>query len=552
MNAAPPAPVAAAASPAPSRVREPNAIWLREMRQSARLARTPWVLFGLSMTLSLLMCSIGGLAASSATSPASIGGALFQVFFSLAYLVVVVVGPAVAANGVASEREGRTWEAVQLTGLRPQDIARGKFMAAYTTIALYIVVLAPVGALSFLFGGVTATEVVVAFVFLFLIAGLAVAFGLAVSSLMSSLRGAIVVTLILAIATGPFLYLIGGFSASFGIHAVWNEVPEAFPIWLPLAYSRATFGLEYVLLLVALPLLLVTAPAWFLYETTIANMSTEADDRSTGLKRWFFFCTPLVALVCAVPAVVADDDDARMWLSLAGLSVFSLHLTFCAFLFAAEPPGPSRRVRIHWDREQAGFVRRFFGPGLPKTAMLVATLGFACIWILASGDMALIQFFAAPGKTSKHIEQVLFYSLYAAGFFVFVVGLSAWLRSRGQTPWVARMVAAALLFLVAAGPWVVAAIGGALTQRHGDDWLVVAAPSPFFAIYVAGSLESTSRTSADMPVVEIGAACSILWGLIGMALIGAAAHRCRRVVREHDTAVAAAEAALAAGEGAPP
>jgi hypothetical protein len=57
------------------------------------------------------------------------------------------------------------------------------------------VVLAPVGALSFLFGGVTATEVVVAFAFLFVLAALAVAFGLGVSSLMSSLRGAIVVTL---------------------------------------------------------------------------------------------------------------------------------------------------------------------------------------------------------------------------------------------------------------------------------------------------------------------------------------------------------------------
>jgi len=304
--AAPPVAVVAAAT---SRGREPNAIWLREMRQSARLARTPWVLFGLSISLSLLMCSIGGLAATSNTTPASIGSALFQVFFSLAYLVVVVVGPAVAANAVASEREGRTWEAVQLTGLRPQDVARGKFMAAYTTIALYIVVLAPVGALSFLFGGVTATEVVVAFAFLFLIAGLAVAFGLAVSSLMSSLRGAIVVTLMLAIATGPVLYLVGGFSASFAIHDVWNEVPEAFPIWLPLAYSRAPFGLEYVLLLVAVPLLLVTAPAWFLYETTIANMSSEADDRSTGLKRWYLFITPLVAIACTVPTIVADDDE---------------------------------------------------------------------------------------------------------------------------------------------------------------------------------------------------------------------------------------------------
>src|ERR1019366_6218047 len=234
-------------------LRDPNAIWMREMRQSARLARRPWVLFALTLTLGLLMCSIGGLAAASDTTPATIGGALFQVFFSIAYLVVVLVGPAVAANGVASEREGRTWEAVLLTGLRPKDVARGKFMAAYTTIALYIVVLAPVGALSFLFGGVTATEVVVAFVFLFLVAGLTVAFGLAVSSLMSSLRGAIVVTLMLAILIGPVLYFIFGFGASFGIHKLWNEVPEAFPIWLPLAYSRGTLGLEYVLLLLAVP-----------------------------------------------------------------------------------------------------------------------------------------------------------------------------------------------------------------------------------------------------------------------------------------------------------
>ena len=48
-------------------VRDPNAIWMREMRQSARLARTPWVLFALTLTLALLMCSIGGLAAAAAT-----------------------------------------------------------------------------------------------------------------------------------------------------------------------------------------------------------------------------------------------------------------------------------------------------------------------------------------------------------------------------------------------------------------------------------------------------------------------------------------------------
>ena len=48
--------------------REPNAIWMREMRQSARLGRTPWVLFALSLTISLLMCSIGGIAATEGRS----------------------------------------------------------------------------------------------------------------------------------------------------------------------------------------------------------------------------------------------------------------------------------------------------------------------------------------------------------------------------------------------------------------------------------------------------------------------------------------------------
>jgi ABC-type transport system involved in multi-copper enzyme maturation permease subunit len=551
---------AAAPSPAASAgllerlLRDPNAIWMREMRQSARLARTPWVLFALTLTLALLMCSIGGLAAASETTPAAIGGALFQVFFSLAYLVVVIVGPAVAANGVASEREGRTWEAVLLTGLRPQDIARGKFMAAYTTIALYIVVLAPVGALSFLFGGVTATEVVVAFVFLFLVAGLAVAFGLAVSSLMSSLRGAIVVTLMLAIVIGPTLYFILGFGASFGIHKLWSEVPEAFPIWLPLAYSRGKLGLEYLLLLVGVPLLVITTPAWFLYEATIANLSGEADDRSTGLKRWFFFSTPLIAVTCAVPSAVADDDESRMVLCVLGLSTFALYLAFCAMLFAAEPPGPSRRVRIHWERERAGIMKRFFGPGLPKTAMLVAALGFAGVWIIAFGDMALIELFGTS-KKAKYTEEIFFFALYAAGFFVFVTGLAAWLRSRGQTPWIARLVAGALLFLVCAGPWVVAAIGGVLTQHHGDDWLVIGAPSPFYALYMMAWLDSSSHSGSDVPVIEIGAACSLLWGMLGLALLGAAAHRCHRAVRELDAATTAAEDALRAEElaaAAPP
>jgi hypothetical protein len=154
---------------------EPNPLWIRELRQSARLGRTPLFLTVLSVLMTLLIAAIGGIV-STESSPATTGVVIFQVFFSLAYFVVTLIGPAVAANSIASEREGRTWEAVLLTGLSPGVIARGKFLAAFTSIAMYIVMLAPVGALPFLFGGVTATELVVAFAGLFLIALLSIAF----------------------------------------------------------------------------------------------------------------------------------------------------------------------------------------------------------------------------------------------------------------------------------------------------------------------------------------------------------------------------------------
>ncbi|MEO7110731.1 MAG: ABC transporter permease [Polyangiaceae bacterium] len=524
---------------------DPNAIWMREMRQSARLGRTPWILFSITLSISLIMCAVGGLFASGDTSPATIGQYLFQTFFSIAYFVVTIVGPAIAANSIASEREGRTWEAVLLTGLTPKEIARGKFMAAYTSIGLYIVVLAPVGALSFLFGGVTAGEVVSAFAFLFLLAALTVAFGLAVSSLMASLRGAIVLTLILAIIIGPFLYGMFGFSASLAIHGVWNEMPEVSPIWLPLAYERATFGLEYVTLLIALPLLMIIVPAWFLYETTISNLTGGSDDRSRGLKRWFAVSTPFIAAACAVPSVLAVSNSDRAGFAATGVSVFAMHITFCAFLFAFEPHGPSRRVRIHWRQEGAGAIRRFFGPGLMKAMTLVTVMGLLGIAAIAMFDAAMLDIYGPP-LTGRDIdiERIFLWASYTALFSVFMIGLVAWLRARENTPWVSRMIAAAIIFLIAALPWVIVAIGSVARSSGStdDDWLVAAAPSPFFAFAMYGALDKIDPGN----VVPIGLGCAMAWGFIGLGLLAAAARRCGQSIARYDASLAQAEAAFAA------
>lgn len=527
---------------------DPNAIWIRELRQSARLGRTPWILFALTLSIALLMCSIGGIAAADHASPASLGGGLFQAYFSIAFFVVTVVGPAVAANTIASEREGRTWEAVLLTGLKPKDIARGKFMAAYTTIALYIVVLAPVGALSFLFGGVTATEVLLAYVFLFLIAGLGVAFGLAVSSVMSSLRGAIVVTLILAICIGPALYGLFGFASSFAAHKVWDEIPEAFPVWLPLAYTRASFGWQYVAVLIALPAVLLTVPAWFLYASTVSNLGTDSDDRSTGLKLWCFFASPLIAACLTVPALLAVDRDARMGWTIAGAAGFTLHGLFCIMLFAAEPIAASRRVQIGWQRSGAGAFRRFFGPGLIRTSLLVTVLIFFGTLAIGAVGAAALVFGRAVPRVETHLLQIFSFCAYMALFLVFVAGLSAWIRARGNTPWGTRLMTGGLIFLIAAGPWVVAAIGGAMSHSHNREWLVVASPSPFYAITMVSWLDRASTHS--VPVIEFGFAAAMLWGVLGFVMLALAARRAGKSIRAHEAAVEAAEAALREEEAA--
>ncbi len=521
---------------------DPNPIWIRELRQSARLVRTPIVLCVLSILTTLAIASIGGLV-SITESPATTGYVLFQVFFSLAYFVVTFVGPAVAANAIASEREGRTWEAVILTGLRPAVIARGKFLAAYTAISMYVVMLAPVGALPFLFGGVTATETIVAFGFLFLIAGLAVAFGLAVSSKMNSLRAALVVTLICAVIVSLNVYGWFGAGLSISAHDVWPGVPEGPPVWLPTAYARAPFDLQYVLLLILLPIVAAGLPAWFLYEVTIANLTSITDDRSTGLKRWYLVAAPVFALCSAVPVLAVHPSD-RTAACIAGICVLLVFLMGSVYLFLGDSLGPSRRVRLHWDRQGVGRMGRLFGPGIMGTSTL--QLGTAAVSFLLPIGAGLIALAGDPDFT-KHAQQILIVAFYAATFFAFSVGFGAFLRVRTSASLLSRVLLLAVHFLVAVGPWVVAAIAGIFAASPaGRGALIVAAPSP---LYVFVALDAFGK-SGDELLIAASVVASCVWGLFALLFLGLARSRVKRVIDAHEVALGESDRLLAEEDAA--
>jgi ABC-type transport system involved in multi-copper enzyme maturation permease subunit len=519
---------------------DPNPIWMREMRQSARLQRTPVILAITTGLMALLMCSIGGFA-SVYSEPAKVGVALFHTFFSLAFAVVTWIAPAVAASTIASERGGRTWEALLLTGLGAVTIARGKFMAALSYISLYIVMLAPVGVLPFLFGGVSALEVVIAFLLLFCFAVLSVAFGLCISSQFSSTAVAIVVTLLIAIPVSLLTYVVGGVALSYGVHELWPAVPKGPPVWLPTAFVRADFGVEYVAFLVVAPLALTLLPAWFLYEITVANMASVSDDRSSGVRTWFLVALPAitVAAICPVFAVPKDHWAA----SATSMGITFLFVIVMAFVFAGEPLGPSRRVLVHWDIQRVSALRRYLGPGVTRAVSLLI-LGILGTYLVQIAVGVVVELEAGSPSARENAYRVVAFGGYLAAFCVFLAGFIAFTRARSTSSGAPRGLLVLALFLAGLGPWLAMAVAGIATRS--DESFLVAAPSPAYVFVMLGAIGSP-KSSSDVLVLA-GVIAASAWALLGLGLFGAGVARSRKVVREHRDAQAKLDAMLAEEE----
>jgi hypothetical protein len=518
---------------------DPNPVWMRENRQFARRARTPVILAVLTGMMTLLMASIGGIL-SVHYEPAKVGVALHQVFFSLAFFGVSWAAPAVAASGVAGERSGRTWEPLLLTGLGPTTIARGLLGASLTSVMLYLVMLAPVAALPFLFGGVTASEVLLGFVWLVLLGGLSAAFGLSVSSKFSSPAGAIVVTLFVSSVASLAVFLLMGVALSFGVHALWPDVSGGPPMWLPSAYVRAEFGAAYCLLLVIAPLGAVLLPGWFFYEVTVANLSGPSDDRSSGLRRWLLVTLPVVTLGAASLPLVLRRSAWQA--ACSGLGVLFAVLVFSVFVIAGEPLGPSRRVRVHWEREGASRWRRYLGPGILKAATLLGGLGLGSLW-LVTGVGAAVEV-ASP--SSVGVLRVLSTGGYLGAFFLFILGFTVWVRARASSAAVPRLLLIGALLLAGIGPWVVMAIAGVVGSSGST--LVLAAPSPAYVLVMWEWADKSS--AAREPILLGGVTCAISWALLGAGFLNAAYLRARRVAAAHARALQAMEAMLDAEDEA--
>jgi hypothetical protein len=436
---------------------------------------------------------------------------VFHTFFTLAFALVTWLGPAVAASTIAGEKNGRTWEALALTGLPPAQIARGKFLAAYTYIALYLVMLAPVGALPFLFGGVTATEVILAFLCCFVLAALAVAFGLALSSKFQSSAAAIIVTLLITLLSSFLIYFGFGVALSFPVHEQWPAVPGGPPVWLPTAWVRADLGLHYLAFLVVLPAVGVLVPAWLFYEVTIANLAGPSDDRSTRLRVWTIVSALALAGACAVVQLTTRELE---W-ALAEICFLFTFFAFVIFLVAGEPLGPSRRVRVAWERIGRSRAVRALGPGVvPATTWVLALLLLTFTSCIGVGLLSV--------KPGTERDVLVLFGGQLLAFLVFLCGLSAFFRARAEGATTPRVLLLVTMLTTGIGPWIAMAIAGVVTRgRH--DALALAAPSPTYAFVLADELKSGSAYPFELVLPAI--LCSAGYALFGVGLLALAASK---------------------------
>jgi hypothetical protein len=471
----------------------------RELRQSARQKRGPIVIGAIGTIVPLIALLVAAAMTSPWNTPAEIGRAIFEGTLTFALFVVVIVGITVAASSVASEREGHTWEAMLLSGLRPAAIVRGKFIAAFAQAAIYVVALAPSAALSFLVGGVTVTEILVALGLALAVAAVAVLFGLAVSSFARTARGALAGALVATLATFPMIY--GAFvGLGFIVGDITGDSATHGSTWLAHALVSAPLGGRSFVFFLLDPLLVLLVPGWLILEITKANLSDASDDRSTGLRRWYVMATLL--LVGGSIATLLAVPNRRDILTIGLLLLLAVHLGFSTLIFGGEPLGPSRRVLARSGART--LAQRILGPGIGPATVLHAVLGVAALGLV---------YVVSSTLNWEHIAVVRTSAEYAIAFHLFTAGGSGVLAARWQRSNLVRAATVATVLVLLVIPLVTSSVGRIVMESDGPGWRLLEALSPLYPVAMASRFPENQS-------IGCAHAATFMYALVGVVLIG--------------------------------
>jgi hypothetical protein len=226
---------------------------------------------------------------------------------------------------------------------------------------------------------------------------------------------------------------------------------------------------------------------------------------------WTIVSSLLLTGCCAIVAVATRQVE---WAKAQGAFLF-VFFTFVVLMVAGEPLGPSRRVRVAWDRAGRSAALRALGPGVvPATTWL---MGLVLVAFGASVGVGLLTLSKPADR-----DVLIAFDGQLLAFLLFLCGLSAFFRTRAEGATVPRVLLVVTTVVAAIGPWIVMAIAGVVTQTS-DGTLALASPSPTYAFVLA---EEIQRGSANVESLILPAIlCSAGYALFGVGLFAMAAGR---------------------------
>jgi ABC-type transport system involved in multi-copper enzyme maturation permease subunit len=185
--------------------REANPIVVKELRSRMRGWRAFAVLTGVLLLLGavsylLYRISIATTRYSNLPLSPQIGQVLFMGLVLVELVLICFITPAVTAGSISSEQEKQTYEMLLTTPLRPASILWGKMLASMGYVFLLIFAAVPMASLVFIFGGISARDMVKALAVLVALAVTLGVIGLFFSALMGRTTRAMVMSYLAVLA----------------------------------------------------------------------------------------------------------------------------------------------------------------------------------------------------------------------------------------------------------------------------------------------------------------------------------------------------------------
>ncbi len=148
-----------------------NPVMLKELRERMRGARAFVVIsiyLGLMSAFALLLYLIqrGVVQNEGSSATGELGRILFAGVVGVELLLIIFIAPAFTSGAVTGERERKTYDLLQITLLPRSSFIIGKLESALSYIFLLLMAAVPLQSIAFLFGGVSETELVLAFIIL--------------------------------------------------------------------------------------------------------------------------------------------------------------------------------------------------------------------------------------------------------------------------------------------------------------------------------------------------------------------------------------------------